>query len=382
MFKVIVAQSEDPDSQSAIAEILQHCHTDLAGLMPQAGLLFAGIEHDHALVLQQICQTFPDIELIGCTTDGELSSQLGFQQDSLVLTLFCSDQIQIRAGVGRELGRDAIAAAQAALQQVQLDQPARLCLALPDGTTFNGERGLRALQTLLGEEFPIFGGMAADAAAFTCSKQFYKTEVLQDAMPILLLAGDALRFSYGVAAGWQPISTAGRVTKVAPNLVHEIDHKPALEFYRQNTGGLDPSPEHPVAVFNANQSDFFLRAFVKFDEDTGTIHCFADVPLDAKVQVSTASRSDILTASKLSAQQALESYPGSQPAAAIVFTCNCRRRMLGSRIAEEYQIIQACLPTGTACSGFYTYGELSPLREGGPTQVHHITVVTLLLGTQ
>ncbi|NET40377.1 MAG: hypothetical protein F6K19_52010, partial [Cyanothece sp. SIO1E1] len=34
------------------------------------------------------------IELIGGTTDGEISSMLGFEQDSLVLMVFCSEQVE------------------------------------------------------------------------------------------------------------------------------------------------------------------------------------------------------------------------------------------------------------------------------------------------
>jgi hypothetical protein len=39
---------------------------------PRAALLFAGIDHDFATVLGQINEARPGIELIGCTSDGEL----------------------------------------------------------------------------------------------------------------------------------------------------------------------------------------------------------------------------------------------------------------------------------------------------------------------
>lgn len=101
MLKMILGHSDDPDSQGAIEEVLEQCIRELAGMLPKAGLLFAAIDFDHALILEKINQTFPDLQLIGCTTDGEISSILGFQQDSLTLTLFCSDTVEIYAGVGR-----------------------------------------------------------------------------------------------------------------------------------------------------------------------------------------------------------------------------------------------------------------------------------------
>ena len=88
MLKVVVGHSEDPESQYAVEAVLDHCRKDLGGDTPQAGILFAAIDFEHALILNQINQEFPGIDLIGCTTDGEMSSILGFQQDSLTLMLF------------------------------------------------------------------------------------------------------------------------------------------------------------------------------------------------------------------------------------------------------------------------------------------------------
>ncbi|BAZ08285.1 hypothetical protein NIES4071_00900 [Calothrix sp. NIES-4071] len=61
---------------------------------PSAGILFAAIDFDHAIILELISREFPRLELIGCTTDGEMSSKIWFQQDSLVLILFCSDTVE------------------------------------------------------------------------------------------------------------------------------------------------------------------------------------------------------------------------------------------------------------------------------------------------
>jgi hypothetical protein len=91
VFKVVVGHSNDPDSLTAIAEVLQECTRSLAGVIPQAGVLFTAINFEHALILPEIQIAFPGIQIIGCTTNGEISSILEFQQDSLTLMLFASD---------------------------------------------------------------------------------------------------------------------------------------------------------------------------------------------------------------------------------------------------------------------------------------------------
>lgn len=91
MLKAVVGHSNDPDTEFAIAEVLEQCLTGLAGLKPQAAILLAALDFDHGKILHHIHQTFPDIQLIGGTTDSEISSILEFQQDSLVLMVLCSD---------------------------------------------------------------------------------------------------------------------------------------------------------------------------------------------------------------------------------------------------------------------------------------------------
>ncbi|MEM9770377.1 MAG: FIST N-terminal domain-containing protein, partial [Cyanobacteria bacterium P01_D01_bin.73] len=117
MLKIAVGHSNDPDTGEAIIEVLQHCQQQLAdGDQPQAGILLAAIDFEFEELLEAIAQQYPDIELIGGTTDGEISSVLGFEQDSVSLMLFCSDTITIRSGIGQQLSEDVDEAVQSAVK--------------------------------------------------------------------------------------------------------------------------------------------------------------------------------------------------------------------------------------------------------------------------
>lgn len=382
MLKVAVGHSDDPDALGAIDEAIEQCQASIAGMTPQAGTIWMAVNFDHELILQHIQEVFPGIHMIGCTTDGEVSSVLAFQQDSIVLTLFYSDEIEIRAGVGRQVSQDPIAAAQQAVQQAQGNSPARLCIAVPESLTTSGIAILDSLKTALGQDFPIYGGLAAEEGLFQSTYQFYQSEVLQDALPILLFSGAALKFSHGVQSGYQPMSQPKRVTKVDRNILYEIDGKTAIESYRDYFGDLDPCPDHPFAVYDEAQQHFYLRGFSTFDASVGSITAFADIPENAIVRMATASREDILAASKDAILEALQSYPGMEPEVALLFPCDCRRKILGTRAPEEFELVQSCLPSPIPCSGFYTYGELAPLSQQHTTQLHQHTFVILLLGTK
>src|SRR5215469_12683614 len=85
MFFTVVAQSDDIDAEGALAEILAQCREKLGERVPKAGLLFCTIDLEHEQVLDGILEAWPGLELIGCTTAGEMSSALGYREDSVAL---------------------------------------------------------------------------------------------------------------------------------------------------------------------------------------------------------------------------------------------------------------------------------------------------------
>ncbi|MBD2579363.1 FIST N-terminal domain-containing protein [Oscillatoria sp. FACHB-1406] len=384
MLKAVVGHSNDPNTQSAIAEVLTRCKTALAGLSPQAGMLFAAMDFEHSEILAAIHQTFPNLQLIGGTSCGELSSVLGFQQDSLVLILFCSDEIEFQAAIGRNVSSDPVGIARQTVQSAtaSAQHPPVLCLTTPESLTVSGVSIVKGLQEALGKEVPIVGGSTSDQWDFKQTYQFFGTEVLSDALPILILSGPVL-VGHGVATGWEPIGRTGVATKIENNVLYEIDGRPAVEFYQDCVGEVRLAPPYRLAVFESNRESWYMRTS-NADNDSigGTITFFADIPSQARVRAARGDRDEILNSVRASLQQALEHYPGTQPAIALLFSCSGRFQILGTRTQEEYQLLQPELPAGMVCAGFYTYGEIAPLRLEGETQLHHETFVTLLLGVE
>jgi hypothetical protein len=381
MFKVAIGHSNDPDSLEAVKEVIQQCQSTLAQT-PQAGLLFAAIDFDHRLILQQINEAFPKIELIGGTTDGEISSILEFQQDSLTLMLFCGDDIEFRAAVGRNVSQnpEAIATQAVATAKHDLTLPVQFCIAIPESLTTSTVSILQGLKAALGK-IPIFGGATADQWQYKCTYQFFKTEVLSDAVPVLLFAGKLL-FSYGVAGGWYPIGKRSLITKVDKNIIYEIDGKPALDFYHYYLNNSAPDAVYPLAVFPPGEEQFFLRGSVGHDLKQGSITVSGDIPENSVVQITDASIDDVVSASQTAFTEAWAKYPAQAPEAALFFSCAWRRQVLGTRANEEYQAIShSSIQPVTAC-GFYTYGEIAPLSDTGQTFFHNTTFVTLLIGSQ
>ncbi len=234
----------------------------------------------------------------------------------------------------------------------------------------------------LGTNFPIYGGAAADQWRFENTYQFHKTQVLTDSVPYLLFAGDLL-YGSGVSSGWDPIGSPGTVTRVEKNILYEIDHKSAIDFYKHYLGEkISPLGEYPLAVFEDETSDgYYLRAPLASNPEEGTLIFAGDLLSNSKVQISHTTRDRIIEASKNVIVQSFESYPGSQPELALCFSCSGRKQVLGTRTCEEYGLLNSLKP-GLQVFGFYGYGEIAPLKKGGPSRFHNETFVSLLLGTK
>jgi hypothetical protein len=68
--RACVVHSQDVDSVDAVAELIAGAKVALGASLPRVAMLFAGIDHDFAVVLEQINAQWPGLALIGCTTDG------------------------------------------------------------------------------------------------------------------------------------------------------------------------------------------------------------------------------------------------------------------------------------------------------------------------
>lgn len=382
MFKAAVGHSIDPDSHLAIKEAVDQCQKTLAGDLPKAGILLSAIGFNHQILLDHIHTTFPDIALIGGTTVGEMSSAMGFQEDSLTLMLFCSDEVDIQAGMGANVSVDAIAAAHQSISHVPRSKP-KLCYAIGEGLGTDGVAMVRGLRTVLGDEVPIIGGLAGDDWQFEKTYQFFGHQLLRDAIVTLTFSGNLL-VSCGVETGQHPIGQKGIVTKSTGNTLHEVDGQSVKVFYERYFGSAPMklaggSWGGAVAVFEAGEDNFYVRSPNNQDEATGSIDYFGSIPEQAQIQFTETNTEDLLTAAEKALSKAQATYSGTAPDAAFIVSCSSRMKSLGTRTHEEYEIAQKVLGD-LPNIGFHAYGEICPLMTTGKSYFHNETFTAVLLG--
>jgi sigma-B regulation protein RsbU (phosphoserine phosphatase) len=387
MFKVAVGQGEDLDTRSAVETAIGHCLFQLQELRPQAGIVFSSIDFDHKLVLAEVLHRFPDIELIGCTTGGEFSSDFGFSDDSINLILFCADTIDIKAGVGRQVSIDPALAVESAVKQARkgLSGPETLCIVFPEGIVASPDAVIRALNQMLPPLCPVFGGVPSRHYEIPApTLQFFQNEVLEDAVPLLLFTGP-LRHEFAISNSWKPIGTKAKITESRDYEIRRIGDKRALDFYRYYLGAHRyPALEFPLAVYDeSDQTHFLIRSPGDYAEDQGSIFFSGPISTGTTVQLTEVTRERIIADTEASVATMVKRCRDDwRPAVALAFSCATRKQILGTRTPEEVRILKDFLPAPLPICGFYTFGELSPLQPGESSRLHNCTLVTLLIGEE
>jgi hypothetical protein len=377
--RTVVSHSNDPHTPSAIEEIIEHARGQLAGERPKGGLMFTWIQADHAHIVERIQAEWPDLPLIGCTTDGELSSQLAFQEDSICLMLFVGNELEVVTTVARDVSRDPFAAVKSSIEASLLpDAAPQLCIILPDGLSVSGAQLVDAFSASLPAGVPLVGGTAGDQWEMRRTVQYYGGEVLSDSAPAMLLYGD-FRVGVGVYSGWTPMGHTFVVEASSGPTVERVSGRTCLDLYRRTLGEHVPiTPEYPMQLRSPDGMSC-LRAPLAFNEQSGTVTFAGDVPVGTEIQLAGSSPTDMLKACRESVERATRTVPDAS--VAIIFSCAGRRELLGTRAGEEYTAIVDCLPPGTSIIGFYSYGEIAPPEPGASVFFHNETFVTVLLGS-
>lgn len=390
MFKVVVGHSDAIEAADALNEIMKQLAPQCGGASPSVCLLFASAHCPIEGVLKGINDAFPGIELVGCTSDSELSSIHGFMESSISAAFFLSDTIEIRAGVAKNLSRlglsEIAGAVEAAKSRITGGLGVSLCLAFPESIKVNASNVLNALNEALGGSVPVAGGAAADvvenAGAYSL-RQLYNGEVLEDAVPFLLFSGP-VEFSFGVASGWKTFGKEMVVTSSDGGEVKLLDGQPAADIYAYHVGGQKRvfTMEYgmfPLAILDKASGEFIMRSSISLNEQTGSMHFMGEVPQGSTVKIANALHDWVAQGAAESVEKALGAYTGN-PAAAFLFSCAGRRFCLGMRTREEFANVITIIGGNIPVCGFYSFGEISPLMSGKPAVLHNCTFVTLLLG--
>lgn len=359
----------------------------LHDVAPQLLLVFAGPVHfSSGQLAQELLQRFPEAQLVGCSTAGEISQQ-GVENGSVVVTALHFESVQFRL-VSTELTamEDSFQAGAALAQQLAGWEP-KAVLLLGQGVNINGSALIDGMVSLLGPALPIVGGLAGDDAAFQktftlCNQGASSTRVLA-----LGLRGEALQFAHGCFGGWKPFGPVRKVTRSLNNVLYELDGKPALEVYKRYLGEHAKDLPGSGLLFpfemlsGAREPSGLIRTILGVNEADGSMTLAGAISQDGYLRLMHAQTDALLDGAEEAARATLERLPqDGAPGLALLVSCVGRKLVMGGRVDEEIEVVHDTLGPQVTLAGFYSYGEISPGNGLQECQLHNQTMTISYLG--
>lgn len=319
--------------------------------------------------IQSVLAAYPGASAIGCSSSGEIFGT-HIQDDSLVVGLLQFDRTRVRtASASVKDPGQSFQAAQALANQL-MGPELQGVLVLSDGLGVNGSELIRGLNSLLPADVVVTGGLAGDG------DRFKRTWVINDGLPIggyvtaVGLYGTAVRLTHGSKGGWDLFGPERLITRSRGNVLFELNHKPALQLYKDYLGklasGLPGTALHFPLAIRQKQTDAkrLVRTILAIDETAHSLTFAGDMPEGSYAQFMRANFDRLIQGASDAATLASPSGTTSNPTLSIAISCVGRRIVLGQRTEEEIEAAFDVLPKGTQQIGFYSYGEISPYTTG------------------
>ncbi len=354
----------------------------LTGQSPDAVIVFATPDQDHARLLAGITDECSPGTLVGCSSAGEFTGEESGVGMTCVVALL-APEMRFSAVLGRGLRTDRAATAGQLVRGFHglaaTDFRYRAALVLTDALAGFADDLVDQLTLLTGGVYRLFGGGAGDDARFQRTVVFYGTEVVEDAAVALEILSDK-PIGIGVQHGWTAGGDPMRVTQSTGMQLGSLNAIPAADVFDAHAAATgqtfersEPVPFFLHNVLGVESPDGYRLRVPLAVQDDGSVLCAADIQTGTTACIMTTDAPDAAAAAAAATRSALSQMDGHEPAIALVFDCVATRLRLGTAFGEELDAVRRELGT-TPFAGFNTYGQIAQ-AEGQFSGFHNCTAV-------
>jgi hypothetical protein len=320
---------------------------------------------------------FPNTQIALCSTAGEIyHSEVMDDVVSITAITFHSSQLQTGEVAIKDF-ENSLEAGKALLEKLPKDG-LKLAFILSDGSKVNGSELVRGMNMVKSNDALITGGLAGDGTKFEETLVGLNTIPESGKIVAIGFYGDKLQFSHGSLGGWESFGLEREVTKANANVLYEIDQKNALDLYKKYLGKYaDELPGSallfPLSMSVSNNEQSIVRTILSIDENDQSMTFAGDIPVGSKVRFMKANFDRLIDAASDAAVDCT-AMNNTHPQLALLVSCVGRKIILANRIDEEVEAVADIFGSNTTISGFYSYGEISPLKSTTTCELHNQTM--------
>lgn len=249
---------------------------------------------------------------------------------------------------------------------------------LSDGSRVNGSQLVQGLNGGRPDHVLISGGLAGDGDKFEKTAVGLNQVPASNQIVAIGFYGKNLELSHASYGGWESFGLERTVTRSHNNILYEIDHKNALDLYKKYLGKYaEELPGSallfPLSLKSGDDSSPVVRTILSINEKDNMMVFAGDLPEGSKVRFMKANMDRLIDAANDAASECLE-ISHNKPKMGIIVSCVGRKLVLGDRTAEEVEMVRDVLGPDTIITGFYSYGEISPLKPFADCVLHNQTI--------
>ncbi|MDA8156143.1 MAG: FIST C-terminal domain-containing protein [Actinomycetota bacterium] len=354
--------------------------------------VFATVGYNQQTLIDSIRKATSETPLSGCSGEGIITQEAVVETGFGVSVMAIStSELRFHNASVRGIGRDCgIAGQQLALDIRKFAAPDSIaCFVFADGLSFNFDPFVSAFEKNIhgGRWLPLFGGLAADNWTLQKTFQYHNGDVFSDGISCALMSGKG-DVAWGVNHGCMPVGSELKITRCKGNVIYEVDGTPALDVLRDY---LDEGWEKDWNKTSLNlclglrapeglrkdYSEHIIRYMMKKADREGSVTIQSDVCEGDSIWIMRRDKELITEGLKATAGSINEKTRTKRPDFVLQFDCVGRGRVV-FREQEKIEMIRAMqrkIGQDIPWAGFYTYGEIGPVKK--KNVFHNFTAVVL-----
>jgi hypothetical protein len=309
---------------------------------------------------------YPKAEIVGCSTSGDIYQE-EIYDNSIVCTAVYFENTKLQVVCEQvDSMSDSFKIGERLLEQLNPDNLSHVFI-LSEGLNINGSELTKGMNSKLGNKVSITGGLAGDQANFSETVLVYNQPGAKNRVLAIGFYGQNLKIGYGSLGGWDSFGVDRLVTKSEANVLYELDGQPALELYKKYLGthaaNLPASALlFPLSFISKDEVTPLVRTILSIDETNGSMVFAGDIPEGCYVRLMKANFEKLIDGASGAAEMSKISLQNSDPDLAILISCVGRKLLMKQRIEEELEGVREIVGPSTVMTGFYSYGEISPVK--------------------
>lgn len=327
--------------------------------------------------------SFNGAKIIFCSTAGEIHDT-EVSDDTFSVTAIQFEKTRVRTNqVNIADFRSSYHAGKYLVEEFR-DRDLKHVIVLADGQLVNGSELVKGINDIVPDGVTVSGGLAGDGARFQKTLVGINDKIKEGNIAAIGLYGRDLVVGHGSEGGWDSFGPYRKITRASANVLYEMEGKSALSLYKEYLGELATGlPGNallfPLSLKFENDDESVVRTILSINEEEQSMTFAGDMPVGAYARLMKANFDRLIGAASEAAAHSSTPFGTHTPELAILISCVGRKIVLDQRIGEEVESVRGVLGQRAAMTGFYSYGEISPLTCSSKCGLHNqtMTITTL-----